>query len=78
MKKSVFYNIDGSNYNKKTREKKLKAVSNPVWVLIWNAVITEKTIKKEWNTKSYSNDNYNTIIIDHTILTKFSTFNFER
>ena len=64
MKKSVFYNIDGSNYNKKTREKKLKAVSNPVWVLIWNAVITEKTIKEKWTNKNNSNDNYNTIIID--------------
>ena len=42
----------------------LKAVSHTVWVLIWNAVTTEKPIKEKWMDKNYSNDNYNLVYSD--------------
>ena len=42
------------------REKKLKAVSNLVWVC-WKAMIKEKTMKEECTSKNYSNDNYSYI-----------------
>mgnify|MGYP006103880281 CR=1 FL=1 len=39
------------------REKKLKPVSNLVWVYL-KAMITEKTLKEECTNKIISNDNY--------------------
>ena len=39
-------------------------------------MVVEKTIKEEQTNINSSNDNYNYIAIDDTILTKFSTFGF--
>ena len=38
------------------REKKLKAVSDTVWVC-WKAMIEKKTMKEKCTNKDYSNDN---------------------